>query len=336
MNLSALVVVAFLGRAAAQLVFYTPTPPNVGPTLGPVGPTLGPVAPTLAPVGTGGFDPNCKDKIDNCKLFGADSCKEPYDGWAKANCANTCKYCIATDSGIMRAIEGRRMNLSALVVVAFLGRAAAQLVFYTPTPPNVGPTLGPVGPTLGPVAPTLAPVGTGGFDPRPTKAPPPCKDVLKNCDQYDKKSCTDPAFKQWAEDNCRYYCRLCPPAELSMVDSMTTPIPAALCKDKLDCRLYGRDVCNNAQYVHWAKESCPAYCGICSGVPTPPPACVDKIPDCARYQKSTCTNPAFTIWVQDNCRKFCNKCGGGNAPSQPVTSGPTPKPNYPVPVMSGK
>ncbi|XP_067657688.1 uncharacterized protein [Haliotis asinina] len=169
----------------------------------------------------------------------------------------------------------------------------------------------------------------------PTKPPPPCQDVLSDCDQYDKSTCSDPTFAQWAQNKCRYYCRLCSAAELAMKDSQTTPIPPTQCKDKLNCKMYGRDSCQG-NYAPWAKENCMEFCGFCVGVPTPPPACIDKVPNCAQYGKDVCTDQKYALWVADHCAKSCNACGGGsgNTPG-PVTSGPGPITSGPGPITSG-
>ncbi|XP_046551460.1 uncharacterized protein LOC124261175 [Haliotis rubra] len=162
----------------------------------------------------------------------------------------------------------------------------------------------------------------------PTKPPPPCADVLSDCDKYDKSTCTDPTFDQWAQNKCRYYCRLCSAAELAMKDSQTTPIPATQCKDKLNCKMYGKDSCQG-QYAGWAKANCMEYCGFCAGVPTPPPACIDKVPNCAAYGKDVCTDPDYVLWVDDHCAKSCNTCGGGSK-IRPVPSRPVQAPSLPV------
>lgn len=39
--------------------------------------------------------------------------------------------------------------------------------------------------------------------------PPPCIDKDLSCNRYQKDTCTNPQYSQWANDNCRAYCGLC-------------------------------------------------------------------------------------------------------------------------------
>ncbi|XP_012940835.1 putative tyrosinase-like protein tyr-3 [Aplysia californica] len=215
-----------LTNAQFQLSFGTPTPPK--PT-------------TPRPTLPGGFDPACRDKINNCKNYGADSCTGIYKEWAQNNCESTCGFCKSL----------------------------------------------------------------------PTQ-PPQCVDKRSDCQDFDDSACTDPSYRSWAEDNCRRHCRLCTASQLMALDAMTTratTLPPNLCVDKVDCTRYGQDACSVDKYGKWGQENCARYCGICQGVATPPPLCVDKNPDCARYQSDLCTNPGFSSFAEENCRKFCNKCG---------------------------
>ena len=60
----------------------------------------------------------------------------------------------------------------------------------------------------------------------PSTSPPPCVDVLDNCDSYEASSCTDPVYGSWAKANCRRTCRLCPGQStldtLTILNSITT------------------------------------------------------------------------------------------------------------------
>jgi len=216
-------LLASLANGQFVLSFGSPTPP---------------VPTTPRPTLPGGYDPACKDAIDNCKNYGTSACTGIYAEWAQNNCEAYCGFC----------------------------------------------------------------------KPLPT-APPPCVDALPNCDTYDVKSCTDPKFRGWAEENCRLYCRLCTASQLAVLTTTRKPTLSPVnCVDKVDCKLYGRDACSMDKYGLWGQENCPLYCGICQGVPTPPPLCVDKNPNCAQYQSDLCTNTGFTGFVDENCRKHCNRC----------------------------
>ncbi|XP_052100630.1 mucin-2-like isoform X2 [Mytilus californianus] len=80
----------------------------------------------------------CVDKLDDCKLYGKDSCTGEYSGWAKENCRRFCGFCVGL-----------------------------------PTPA------------------------------------PPCRDVIPNCNRYQKNTCTDIKYKGWAEENCNKFCGFC-------------------------------------------------------------------------------------------------------------------------------
>ncbi|XP_060580119.1 mucin-2-like isoform X2 [Ruditapes philippinarum] len=142
----------------------------------------------------------------------------------------------------------------------------------------------------------------------PTTPAPACVNKLPNCESYDKSVCTDPDYRSWAGENCRYFCRMCSQAELLRLDSITTTIKPEDCVDKVDCRQYGTNACSKS-FEAWSKDNCANYCGFCKGLPTPPPVCEDKIPNCKAYNPSTCTDPQFKMWVEDNCQKFCGLCG---------------------------
>ncbi|XP_045190733.2 uncharacterized protein LOC123547587 isoform X2 [Mercenaria mercenaria] len=141
----------------------------------------------------------------------------------------------------------------------------------------------------------------------PTTPAPPCVNKLPNCESYDKSVCTNPDYATWAGDNCRYFCRKCSNAELARLDSITTTISPQDCVDKVDCRQYGANACSDG-FKAWSKDNCPNHCGYCTGIPTPPPVCEDKIPNCKAYNPDTCTDPDYKLWVQDNCKKFCGLC----------------------------
>lgn len=96
-------------------------------------------------------------------------------------------------------------------------------------------------------------------------APPPCVDKLDICVRYSQDVCT--SYKPWAQDNCRYYCRLCTQEQLLIVDSKTTTTtttatPVIPCQDNLPhCDVYGDDICTT--YPSWAGVYCRAHCLFC-------------------------------------------------------------------------
>ncbi|XP_021340502.1 uncharacterized protein LOC110441633 isoform X1 [Mizuhopecten yessoensis] len=175
-----------------------------------------------------------------------------------------------------------------------------------------------------------------GFCHGATTPAPACVDSIKNCEAYGQTVCNDPKYGTWAAENCRYFCRKCTVQQLQIADSITTTISPEQCVDKVDCRLYGQSSCQGS-FKGWAKENCRNFCGFCTGVPTPPPACIDKINNCNQYEANACTAPDFHIWATDNCRKHCNLCSGGGALTPQIGSGATPSPFVinPVPATSG-
>ncbi|XP_071090940.1 uncharacterized protein [Haliotis cracherodii] len=172
----------------------------------------------------------------------------------------------------------------------------------------------------------------------PTKPPVPCEDSISDCNNYGESTCTDPQFDQWAQHKCRYFCRRCTAQELALKDSQTTTIAPADCKDKLNCKMYGKDSCHGS-YEPWAKKNCMEFCGYCIGVPTPPAACIDKVPNCAQYGTDVCSDSNYDLWVADHCAKSCNACGGAvshvTSGPGPITSGPGPITSGPGPITSG-
>ncbi|XP_052770613.1 uncharacterized protein LOC128210355 isoform X6 [Mya arenaria] len=144
---------------------------------------------------------------------------------------------------------------------------------------------------------------------------PPCEDLLPDCANFDISVCSDSTYRPWASINCRLYCRheFCSAAQIQAAQSRATTIAPEDCYDKVNCSLYATNVCDG-NYTLWVRENCPQYCGICRGVPTRPPPCVDTIPNCKDYNASTCTNPLLNLWVKDKCRKHCGLCS-----SQPVS-----------------
>ena len=37
------------------------------------------------------------------------------------------------------------------------------------------------------------------------------------------------------------------------------------CVDQEDCSVYGHDYACSTEFADWARDHCPAYCGLCSG-----------------------------------------------------------------------
>ncbi|XP_071090866.1 uncharacterized protein [Haliotis cracherodii] len=132
-----------------------------------------------------------------------------------------------------------------------------------------------------------------------------CNDVADDCVDYDKSSCSDPSFADWAKYKCRYYCRLCTADELAAKDLES--IPPVLCRDKVNCHDYGAHACDE-DFQAWSRLNCLEYCGYCRGIAHPPRGCKDTVNNCKDYGRSLCSNDTYSIWVDDHCRKTCARC----------------------------
>ncbi|PVD30995.1 hypothetical protein C0Q70_10271 [Pomacea canaliculata] len=170
---------------------------------------------------------------------------------------------------------------------------------------------------------------TCGYCVGPPTTPPPCVDVLNNCESYDPSTCTNQSYSGWAKANCRRTCRLCPAEVLAALDAHTTTLSPDKCVDKVDCRLYTLSACSDS-YKAWAKDNCPNFCGFCVGLPTPPAQCADSLPNCDSYEKAMCSAPEYKIWAEENCRKTCNFCTGGG----PIVTHPTLPPATTLPKLT--
>ncbi|XP_064615794.1 uncharacterized protein LOC135479819 [Liolophura sinensis] len=61
-----------------------------------------------------------------------------------------------------------------------------------------------------------------GFCQPPPTSPPPCRDVIPNCDIYQSDTCTNPDYHMWARYNCFKFCKFCQPEP---EPSTRTPMP---------------------------------------------------------------------------------------------------------------
>ncbi|XP_062566547.1 uncharacterized protein LOC134228871 [Saccostrea cucullata] len=77
---------------------------------------------------------------------------------------------------------------------------------------------------------------------------------------------------------------------------------ADVCVDKIpDCAEYTLDSCK-PQYVTWAYENCPDFCGFCRK------QCLNKRSDCHEFGKTMC-QPPYETWAKRNCAEYCGYCG---------------------------
>ncbi|KAK7485916.1 hypothetical protein BaRGS_00022911, partial [Batillaria attramentaria] len=267
-------------------------------------------APPTQAAAAGGFDPNCADKLDNCDLFGAQSCGGQYEQWARDNCALTCKYCQGPPTTPPPCVD-------------MLDNCAAYEDGACSDPQYLGWAKANCRRTC-----RMCPADVlARLDSQTTTIPPSqCVDKL-DCRLYGQSSCSGD-YELWAKENCMSYCGFC-------VGVATTQKP---CLDsRPNCDQYEKDMCNNPDYSIWVDDNCAQYCGRCSGVVTTPKPCLDAQPNCDQYEPAMCTSADYKIWAQDNCPHFCGFCGGGGGPGGPPTiRAPVAMNTPPAPPLPGR
>lgn len=58
----------------------------------------------------------------------------------------------------------------------------------------------------------------------PPTSPPPCRDVIPNCDIYQSDTCTNPDYYMWARYNCFKFCKFCQPGAYKLTIYTHEPI----------------------------------------------------------------------------------------------------------------
>jgi len=148
--------------------------------------TTSPSLVTPTPGSSGG----CTDSIANCQSYGVQSCRAPYEQWARQNCMNFCNLCpVAVTPTTGTCVDVR-------ADCASYGQSACTGVYEPWALDNCRKTC------------NLCTTPPPAFV---THAPPQtvtCVDKLTNCNNYGATSCQDP-YIAWALDNCRKTCNLC-------------------------------------------------------------------------------------------------------------------------------
>ncbi|XP_052705708.1 uncharacterized protein LOC128181373 [Crassostrea angulata] len=190
----------------------------------------------------------CQDKIDNCSQYGLTVCTT-YQPWARDHCSAYCGFCIAPSTTPLPCADkiddcesyGQHV-CSEPRYIAFVLENCRYFCRQ------------------------CSDEQLANADSKTTTLPPPlCVDKLDTCVRYSQDVCT--TYKRWAQENCRFYCRLCSQEQLLIADSKTTTTttigtPAIPCKDNLPhCDVYGDDICTT--YPSWAEVNCRAYCRFC-------------------------------------------------------------------------
>lgn len=190
----------------------------------------------------------CQDKIDNCSQYGLTVCTT-YQPWARDHCSAYCGFCIAPSTTPLPCADKiddcESYGQNVCSEPRYIAWVLENCRYFCRQ---------------------CSDEQLANADSKTTTLPPPlCVDKLDTCVRYSQDVCT--TYKRWAQENCRYYCRLCTQEQLLIADSKTTTTttigtPAIPCKDNLPhCDVYGDDICTT--YPSWAEVNCRAYCRFC-------------------------------------------------------------------------
>ncbi|CAC5419041.1 unnamed protein product [Mytilus coruscus] len=194
--------------------------------------------------------PPCRNKIQNCNQYPGDVCtSDRYSEWAEENCNKHCGFCsdgstvgssavITWPFFLLDLLEQYTMWTSLLVLsLAFTQIYGQGFQLFVGTTASTAKCEDKLDNCLSFGNDSC--VGKyevfarencnrycGYCQGAPTPAPA-CEDKKTDCEKYPKSTCTDQRYKQWAYDNCYYYCRLCTPEQLRIKDSQITTIPPA-------------------------------------------------------------------------------------------------------------
>ncbi|XP_071167719.1 uncharacterized protein [Mytilus edulis] len=179
----------------------------------------------------------CKDKLPNCFAFKKDSCQAPYLKWAQDYCPNYCGFCVGPPTPAP-ACEDTKSDCQSYQKSVCTDNAYKQWSYDNCryycrlcTPAQLAMKDSQV--TTLPPALCVDKLDdcklygksscTGEYSswakencrrycgfcvglPTPT---PPCRDVIPNCNRYQRDTCTSTKYKGWAEENCSKYCGFC-------------------------------------------------------------------------------------------------------------------------------
>lgn len=229
-----------------QLSFGSPAPPA------PV---------TARPTLPGGYDPACKDTIDNCGSYGSDACSGVYLSWAQKNCEATCGFCKTLPTNPPPCVDAlpncesyEQATCSDSTYRSWAEQNCRRYCHLC---------------TASQEAQVMAHTTRAT-----TLSPYQCVDKV-DCKLYGRDACSSDIYGNWGRENCALYCGFC--------QGVATPPP--LCADKNpNCAMYQSDLCSNPSYDLFVEGNCMKFCQRCSGAsgsrgkrqaappsPTPPP-----------------------------------------------------------------
>ncbi|WAR00542.1 COCA1-like protein [Mya arenaria] len=137
----------------------------------------------------------CVDLSTECDSYPRDSCTD-YEPYARKNCAKTCGFC----EGVIvtaRPCEDKLNNCMSYGTDMCFSKNQ-----YDWVDANCRHFCGFCGDKTNIPVTTVAPIST-------TTTEPPCVDRLPNCGDYDADTCTNSAYRGFAEKNCRKFCGFC-------------------------------------------------------------------------------------------------------------------------------
>ncbi|CAL1540868.1 unnamed protein product [Lymnaea stagnalis] len=245
-----------------------------------------------------GSEAECKDAIQNCREYGADTCSGLYLSWAKSNCAATCGICTPSLTTEAPACVDHLTNC-----YTYQGDICTNAVYRGWAEGNCRKFCRFC------TESQLSLLDSQTTTQATIKSPAGCYDKFK-CESFGSIACSIEKYGNWGQMNCPVYCGFC------QGTTPTTTMAAPCVDTRPDCSTFQEDTCTNSLYKNWAESNCRKFCKFCGAAQdtTPMPSststpCVDAKPDCATFQDDTCTNPSFKSWAETNCRKFCKLCG---------------------------
>ncbi|XP_071090621.1 uncharacterized protein [Haliotis cracherodii] len=179
------------------------------------------------------IDPNCQDRLDNCHHYGESACSQPFEAWARHNCANYCNFCSGPTTPVPEcrdtADDCETYVRSSCTNPEFATWAREQCRYYCRLCPKQ----------------VLSEI-----DSLTTTLPPEkCVDKVK-CSLFGNSTC-EGQYLHWAKTNCPAFCNFCTPP----------PTPPSPCHDIVpNCINYHGDICTNPIYSQWVLDNCRLFC----------------------------------------------------------------------------
>jgi len=202
------------------------------------GSTSAPRPTTPRPTLPGGYDPVCRDNINDCKNYGSDSCRGVYLTWAQKNCEATCGFCRPLPTNPPPCVD--LMNNCK----DFEDTMCTDMSYRPWAEKNCRKYCRLC------TASQLQQIVTTRATMRP---PSQCVDKV-DCALYGQDACSLDKYGTWGQENCALFCGIC----------RGVPTPPALCVDKSpNCASYQQDLCSNTDFDSFVASNCLKFCRKC-------------------------------------------------------------------------